>query len=55
MMTKVFAALGMLAAAAGAISGAFIWILLTEPTTMAAALEAGDVRLLIAALTGAAN
>jgi hypothetical protein len=36
-------------------SGAFIWILLTEPTTMAAALETGDVRLLIAALTGAAH
>jgi hypothetical protein len=55
MMTKILAALGMVAAAASAVSGAFIWILLTEPTTMAAALETGDVRLLIAAFTGAAH
>jgi hypothetical protein len=54
-MTKILAALAVVGTAAGTLATAFIWILLTQPTTMAAALETGDVRLLLAALTGTAQ
>lgn len=51
-MTKILAALALLGTAASTVAVACIWILLTQPTTMAAAIESGDVRLLLTALTG---
>lgn len=54
-MTKILTALALVGTAAGTMATACIWILLTEPTTMAAALETGNVRLLLTALTGGAQ
>jgi hypothetical protein len=51
-MTKLFSTLALLAAASSTLATAVIWILLTEPATMAHALGAGSVRMLVSAIIG---
>jgi hypothetical protein len=51
-MTKLLSALAVLAALTGTLATTLIWTLLTDPTTIAAAIGQGSMRLLIAALLG---
>ena len=52
-MTKLLSALALVAALTGTVATTLIWTLLTDPTTIAAAIGQGSMRLLIAALVGA--
>jgi hypothetical protein len=52
-MTKLLSALALLAALTGTLATTLIWTLLTDPTTIAAAIGQGSLRLFIAALLGA--
>jgi hypothetical protein len=52
-MTKLMAALAVVGAATGTLATSLIWTLLTDPTTIAVALEQGNLRSIVAALVGA--
>lgn len=51
-MTKLLSTLAILAAASSTLATAVIWILLTEPTTIANAFGQGSLRILVAAIVG---
>jgi hypothetical protein len=49
-MTNLLVLLALVGTAAGAAASALIWTLLNDPTTIATAIVAGDVRSLAAAV-----
>ena len=51
-MTKLFSTLAFIAAASSTLATAVIWTLLTRPVTMAHALDAGSVKMLLSAIIG---
>jgi hypothetical protein len=51
-MSKLLLALSVVGAATGTLATRLIWTLLADPTTMAAALGSGSLRVVVSALLG---